>query len=353
MKVAVCNARAFEPFHRVVVGPCTPGDLDEAEQFARAIVLHDDIRMLPESFRIILGENDEARGLSPLIVKTEGFETFGDYMDPSFVETSHGRELLMSATRIESDRKMFFDPFKVSVILALEQVRDGGSAVVRDSTWQIEVVRTVDRTVKEMRHSADWESRLAPAERYPDSLFNQLDESWQLFAKKMARGNFDLRIPPVLGIVMTRSARRDAMPAVLLDLRNEWAEARNKLWQRIDAFDDLRTVKEGEDLLRELEAASKLFSREQTEFDTQPMRVFWDIAAATGAAVGTGGAAGPVAAAAGARSLPKMLQDLGPALFGRGALDLARRVRREVSKIDPSVLKSFLSASEQALFGMQ
>jgi hypothetical protein len=352
MKTAACNARAFEPFHRVVVGPCTPDDLHVAEQFARAVVLHDDVRMLPESFRITVGENDRLGGLSPLLVKTEGFETFGDYFDPSFVDTSHGHELLMSVTRIGPDRKTFFDPFGVSIILALEQIRAGGSAVVRDSTWQIEVVRTVEGTIEEKRHSAEWESRLAPAERYPDSLFSQLDESWQLFAKKLARGNFELKVPPVLGIVMTLSARRDAIPAILLDLRNEWADARKKLWQRIDAFTNLRTVEEGEDLVRELEAASKLFCRQQTEYDTQPMRVFWDIAAATGAAVSTGGLAGAAAVGAGARSLPKMLQDLGPALFGRGAFDLAKRVRREVSKVDPSVLKRFLSASEQKLFGM-
>ncbi len=78
MKTAACNARAFEPFHRVVVGPCSPDDLQVAEQFARAIVLHDRTRMLPESFRITIGENDELNGLSPLLVKSEDFETFGD-----------------------------------------------------------------------------------------------------------------------------------------------------------------------------------------------------------------------------------------------------------------------------------
>ncbi|HTS48204.1 MAG TPA: hypothetical protein VMH05_09690, partial [Bryobacteraceae bacterium] len=351
MKTAACNARAFEPFRRVVVGPCSPDDLHVAEQFARAFVLHDHIRMLPESFRITIGENDQLNGLSPLLVKSEGFETFGDYFDPSFVETPHGRELLRSTVRIEPDGKTFFDPFGVSVILALEQIRVGGSAVVSDSTWQIEVVRTVERTIEERRDSAEWESRLGLAEQYPDHLFNQLDESWQLLAKKLARGNLDLRVPPVLGIVMTRSARRDAIPAVLLDLRNEWADARNKLWQRIDALNDARTIEEEEDLVRELEEASKLFSRQQTEYDTQPMRVFWDIAAATGAAVSTGGPAGAAVVGATARSLPKMLQDIGPALFGRGAFDLAKRVRREVSKIDPNVLKRFLSASEQKLFG--
>jgi hypothetical protein len=307
--------------------------------------------MLPERFRITVDENERST-ISPLLVKTEGFDTFGQYMDPSFVETPHGRNLLENTYRIDPDRRVFFDPFRVSVVLALEQIYVGGSAVVRDSTWQIEVVRTAEETIERKQHSAEWESRLAPAESYPNNLFSQLDESWQLFAKKLARGGFNLRVPPVLGVVMTRAARRDAIPAVLLDLRNEWAIARDKLWQRIDALKHARTIEEGEGLLRELEAASALFSRQQTGYDTQPMRVFWDIAAATGAAVGTGGSTAVAAAGAGAKSLPGLLLDLGPALFGRGAFDLAKRVRREVGKVDPSVLQRLLSESEQKSFGM-
>src|SRR5271166_2041334 len=121
MKAAVCNPTAFEPFRRLVRGPCTPDDLREAEQFARAVVLHDDIRMLPERFRITVDENERST-ISPLLVKTEGFDTFGQYMDPSFVETPHGRNLLENTYRIDPDRRVFFDPFGVSVVLALEQI---------------------------------------------------------------------------------------------------------------------------------------------------------------------------------------------------------------------------------------
>ena len=142
MKAGACNARVFEPFHRVVAGPCTPDDLQEAEQFARAVVLHDDIRMLPEHFRITVDE-DERGTVSPLLVKTEGFETFGHYFDPYFVETPHGRELLENTYHVDSDRRVFFDPFRVSLVLALEQICAGGSAVVRDSAFQMEVVRNL------------------------------------------------------------------------------------------------------------------------------------------------------------------------------------------------------------------
>lgn len=285
MKTAVCNRAAFEPFQRLVTGPFMPEDLPEAERFVRAVVLHDDLRMLPERFRINV-DVDGYSTVSPLSVTTNEFEYFGDYFDPSFVETPEGRKLLENATRVDRSRRFFFDPYKVSVILAIEQVRIGGSAVVQDSTWEIEVVHAREQTREIKLHSAEWETRLARAEEYPELLFNQLDESWQGLAKKLARGSFDLRIPPVLGIVMSRSARRDAIPAVLLDLRNEWASAREKLWGRVDSLRNPRNVNEAEQILQELEAASKLFSREPTDYDTQPMRVFWDIAAAAAAGAG-------------------------------------------------------------------
>jgi hypothetical protein len=359
MTTAVCNRTAFEPFRRLVTGPFLPEDLADAERFVRAVVLHDDLRMLPERFRITV----DAAGystVSPLLAQTNGFEYFGDYMDPSFVEKPEARELLENATTRDS-RGFFFDPYGVSVILAIQQVRIGGSAVVRDSEWEIEVVRAREQTIERKRHRAEWETRLAHAEEYPELLFSQLDESWRRFAKKVAQGGFDLRIPPVLGIVMSRSARRDAIPAVLLDLRNEWASAREKLWHRVDSLRNPRSVNEAEQILVELEAASKLFSREPTDYDTQPMRVFWDIAAAAAAGAGVASATpmGPVGGAVtgamggAARSLPKLFQELGPVLFGRGAFDLAKRVRKEVGMVEPGVLRRLLSPSEQQAFGIK
>ena len=154
MKTAVCNRAAFEPFQRLVTGPFMPEDLPEAERFVRAVVLHDDLRMLPERFRINV-DVDGYSTVSPLSVTTNEFEYFGDYFDPSFVETPEGRKLLENATRVDRSRRFFFDPYKVSVILAIEQVRIGGSAVVQDSTWEIEVVHAREQTREIKLHSAN------------------------------------------------------------------------------------------------------------------------------------------------------------------------------------------------------
>jgi hypothetical protein len=136
---------------------------------------------------------------------------------------------------------------------------------------------------KIMRQPAAWEERFARAETLPMELFNQLDQSWQEFAKEVVQSGLDLRIPPVLGIVLSRCARRDAIPTILLDLRNEWASAREKVWYRLDSLRKARTIKEPKDIRLELVAASKLFSSERTDYDTQPIRVFWEIAAAAAA----------------------------------------------------------------------
>lgn len=359
MKSALCNGAAFEPFQRLVTGPLAIEDLPEAERFVRAVVLHDDVRMLPERIRMEVGGTGDV-AIVPEIVKVEGFEILGHYQDPSYADGDETDGPLSAGLQREDSEdslwknKYRFDPRELAIAIAIKRIVEGGSAVVRDSEFEIVVMDGTGREQpKLLRSKAAWEERFARAEAYPEELFRQLDESWQRLAKKLAQGGFDLRIPPVLGIVMSRSARRDAIPAVLLDLRNEWAMAREKLWQRVDSLRELHTVKEAEDTLRELEAASKLFSREPSDYDTQPMRVFWDISAAAAVVASTGGAAGAGIGGAAARSLPKMLQDIGPALFGRGAFDLAKRVRREVSKVDPDVLRRFLSPSEQQAFGIK
>jgi len=347
VKIAVCNRAAFEPFQRLLTGPITVDDLTQAERFARAVVLHDDIRMLPERFRIDVRE-DESTVVRTVHVLAYGFERFGNYQDPLFDENwEEGRKVFNDQFRELETGGYAFDPYQRSFTSAVAQIERGGSAVVRDSEWEIEVVYATEQGKSGVkRYRAEWETRLARAETYPEHLFSQLDESWQRFGKEVAQLGLELRVPPVLGIVLSRSARRDAIPNVLLDLRNEWAEAREKVWQRLDSLKAARTVGEAEQINRELAAASKLFSRDQSDFDSQPARVFWDIAAAV-----VGAATGAFSAAA--SSFPKVIHELGPALFGRGAFDLAKRVRWEVAKIEPSVLRRLLSPSEQQALGIK
>lgn len=47
-----------------------------------------------------------------------------------------------------------------------------------------------------------------------------------------------------------------------------------------------------------------------------------------------------------------LIRELGPALFGRGAFDLARRVRRQLKLVDPGSLARLLTDQERASIGL-
>jgi hypothetical protein len=73
--------------------------------------------------------------------------------------------------------------------------------------------------------AGEWEKTLMKTEEYPSELFKDLDVKWQEYAGSVAADGCGLLVPPVLSIVLTRCARRDAIVPVLVDLRSEWAGA--------------------------------------------------------------------------------------------------------------------------------
>lgn len=196
--------------------------------------------------------------------------------------------------------------------------------------------------------------------QFPDVLFEHLDRDWQEFAREADAGELGFVVPPVLSIVLTRCGRRDAIPAIIKDLRDEWADARAKVWALVDRLKTARTVAETQEIRRELAEASRLLSPGPSEIDTRPLRVLWDLIAGTaaGAAIalisggrpGVGAALGAVGRAA--QSVPPLIQDLGSTLFGRGAFDLARRVRREVARVEYDALARLLTEGEKRKLGL-
>jgi hypothetical protein len=193
----------------------------------------------------------------------------------------------------------------------------------------------------------------------PEALFSDLDSAWQEYARVSANDGFGLLVPPVLGILITRCARRDAIPAVLADLREEWSSARRKVWELLEALKTCSTLGQGIAIRDELAQASKLFVPRQNQFQTRPIRVFWDITAGitAGALISAMSGGKPVIGAISggvgqvARSVPSFLNEFGPSLFGRGAFDLARRVRREIPGIERDSLARLLSSSERQKLG--
>jgi len=196
--------------------------------------------------------------------------------------------------------------------------------------------------------------------KYPERLFENLDRDWQQFAREVDSGKIRFIVPPILSIILTRCARRSAIADVLKDLRHEWADARAKVWALLDRLKTVPTVRDMQKTQQELAAASLSMSPAQNAIDTRPLRVLWDLIAgsATGAAAAVisgehphiGAAIGAVGAAS--SSFPALISGLGPVLFGRGAFDLARRVRQETLCVEYDALTKLLTDAEKRKLGL-
>ncbi len=195
---------------------------------------------------------------------------------------------------------------------------------------------------------------------FPQKLFENLDREWQDLARDADKGHFGLKVPPVLSIVLTRCARREAIPAIITDLRAEWADARAKVWALVDRLKTASTPKDILEVKRELEEASLQLSLSPSEIDTEPIRVLWKLLrdSAVGAvAAGAWGSQPEIGAIVGgltsvSNSVPPLVRDLGPVLFGRGAFDLARKIRREALRVEYDALARLLTSSENQKLGL-
>src|ERR1700682_730601 len=143
-------------------------------------------------------------------------------------------------------------------------------------------------------------------------------------------GNIGLSVPPFLAILLSRCARRDAIPSILADMRQEFSNARNKIWELIGALSSAPTIAKHVEINRELERAAELMNPRTQWPSLVPTRTFWKLclSAASGAAVGLIGghpAGGAITGAVG--QAVAFGGDLDFRLiFRQGAFDLARRV---------------------------
>jgi hypothetical protein len=120
------------------------------------------------------------------------------------------------------------------------------------------------------------------ASRYPEQLFAQCDADLQAFAREAQNAQIGVTVPPVLSIVLSRCGSRDEIVRRLLDLREEWKEARDRMWARIE---DLQRASPADvrEITRELEQASELLSPSRPRIPILPSRVLWDLVALSGA----------------------------------------------------------------------
>ena len=355
MRVAACDPAAFVPLRSLVAGPFHDlGQLSSIERFMRTVVLHDEIVMEieptwydPEN-DVEFTEEEKAAGgrivMTAIGPSVSGYDFFTDSTGPQrpMPEIELSPALLDAASQHAQacEGNVYFGA-AVRYIKRLIAIVEGGGSVLLSGDFGKQVITA--------------------AERYPEDLFIQLDLDWQNFAQEIKQNGLNLLVPPVLGIVLTRCARRDAIPAVTRDLRDEWSVARGRVWALLDALRTCRTLGEALEIRREISEASLLFSPNPTEMDTRPVRVFWEIVAAALAGGATGQLSGgrPVIGAATnvvgqlARSLPALGHEFGRAIFGRGAFDLARRVRRAAAQVEFDALPRLLGDAENRKLGLK
>jgi hypothetical protein len=353
LKLAVCDADAFYPFRSLVDGPLTKPELiEKIEEFLRAVVLHDEIAMdlQPHAYN---PETDEewddgeiAAGGRNVIVAfgpvTEKYGLFDeDYCKNSIPRPELPPDLLPLISHYSNagEGNVYYKAHAEYLQRLFGVVAQGGSVLCEGAFGRAAIDKVTE---------------------FPTWLFEPIDTDWKEYATRIHAGRFGLVIPPVLAIVLNRCARRDAIPAVLRDLRLEWADARRKVWDLVDQLKGARTVAEIHEIETELTEASAYFSPSKAGRGSSPLRVLWDLfsAALGGAAVAAISGGDPKVGAVtklGAQAVEFATAQDARNLFRRGAFDLARRVSHEAASVEatPDLLSRFLTKPEIEALGYE
>ena len=350
MSVAVCDPEAFYPLRGLVAGPLTElRRLNEVERFVRTVVLHDEISMEleplpndPDSEREFTEEEQHFGRRNVLIAVGPVLTGYDFFTERLGVGKQQTLDITLSPALIEVARTF--------------SNAEGGNVYYKAHIEYLQrIVSIVHKGGSALLLGELGSAAIDASSMYPEKLFENLDRDWQQFAREADAGQLGFMVPPVVSIILTRCARRDAIPTIIKDLREEWADARAKVWELLDGLKTVHTVAERQKIQQELAAASRLLSPAKNEVGTRPVRVLWDLIAGSVAGATTAllsGGRPSVGAAIGAlgmasRSVPPLIHELGPALFGRGAFDLARRVRQEAMRVEYDALARLLTDAEK------
>jgi hypothetical protein len=350
MSVAMCDPEAFYPLRSLVAGPLTDlRELTEVERFIRTVVLHDEISMElnpssynPDAERAFAEEEPQVRRRTVIVAMgpvLTGYDFFTERRGP---KKPPPPDIPLASPLIEAAREF-------------SNAEEGNIYYQAHIEYLQRIVSVVQKGGSALLAGEFGSAAIGASTRFPAKLFENLDQDWQQFAREADAGELGFIVPPVLSIILTRCARRDAIPSVIKDLRDEWTDARAKVWALIDQLKTAPTIGEMRKIQQELVASSRLLSPIQHDIDTKPGRVLWELIAG-----GLGGAAiallsgghpvvGAVIGAVGtaSRSVPPLIHELGPVLFSRGAFDLARRIRQDASLVEYDALARLLTDAEK------
>jgi hypothetical protein len=314
--------------------------LNEVERFVRTVVLHDEISMELEPLSYIPDDDTVSfkDGVRQVLVAIgPGLTDYDFFIDTIGIKRPDITDIKLSQSLIKIVRKY-------------SNAEEGNVYF--------------DAHIDYVKHSALLAGKfgsniISTSSEYPKKLFENLDQDWRQLARDVDAGKLRFIVPPILSIVLTRCARRDAIPYVLKDLRNEWADARKKVWQLIDKLKTARTIEEWQNTRQELEKASLLMSPAQN-IGTSPLRILWDltVGSLTGATIASVSGGHPeIGAITGLigktfQSGSSLISEFGPTLFRRGAFDLANRVHRESLSVEYDSLSRLLTNAERVKLGL-
>ncbi len=351
MSIAICDPEAFYPLRSLVAGPFKDlRDLTEVERFVRTVVLHDEIIMEleplpynPESDSELTEEEQLAGGRNVIVAigpDLTGYDFFTERSSLGKTETS---DVTLSSMVLEVAQKF-------------SNAEKGNIYYEAHIEYLQRIVSTAQKGGSALLAGEFGSAAIGASTQFPAVLFENLDRDWQQFAREVNSGEIGFMVPPVLSIILTRCARRDAIPTIIEDLRAEWADARAKVWMLLDRLKIAHNVAEALEIRQELAAASRLLSPIQDKIVTRPIQVLWDLIAGSvdgamtalmsGGSPGVGAFIGALGKAS--QSLPPFMHELGSALFGRGAFDLAKRVRQDVVMVEYDTLARLLTDSEKS-----
>lgn len=351
--VAVFDPKAFYPFRSLVQGGLQDrNDIPEIERFVRAIVLHDEMSMILEPVSYDPVSDEEMSKMHP------GPRNIITGMGPVL---SHYEGLLSKAKNLEA-----ISQEKISAPLcdiAAEFSNAGPGNPYYDTHVNfigkiLAVLQNGGSIICNSRFSNALEFR---ANQYPEKLFEMLDRDWQEYASSLRVGNVGFEIPPILNIVLTNCKRREDIPDSLKQLREEWAKARKKVWKLLGSLRNAESIKEAVSIQHELDEASSFFSPFSQQIQLSPIRILWDLfseggAGAFGASLASGDLLIGTIAGAGKEVIGRLAQSGKQAsklIFGRGAFDLARRVRKDLMNSScKDVLSGFLTQKEKDALGI-
>ena len=350
-RIAIFDPDAFYPFRSLVEGQIKDwSEIESIERFIRAAVLHDEMSMEIEPFGddeieyedVEPGPRNVIVGFGPDLKNYEGLLSTreGPYPNSSLQLSPN---LLVLASRLSNagPGNPYYNAH-VEYMQRLGEVWQSGGSVVCDG----DVAK---------------EAQLVGMS-FPVRLFETIDTDWTTYARAAEIGKIGPVLPPILSIVLTRCERREHIPMVLRELRDEWADARNQVWELVDKLKASQNLREANEIERQLDEASKYFSPAREGTHMPPLRAIWDVfTTAGGSSIDSAVAGGdPMVGAlsAGVREALSITAKSGLAfgrlLFGFGALDLARKVRRETVQVEPMtrLLSRILTPTEKVRLGV-